>query len=196
MIPWRTIDEAIAAAVKTTSGVNDVRWKWQPAQMRAAGGAAPTPKASIDLKRSPVVRIGSDERLYDEVGDTLAAKQRGQRSFTVEIRCTSSKGSPSDTAPTDPADILSVLVTRMWRSSTHAAFRAAQCGLSTAGQIVRTDFTVDGREHGLAIVPLTFLCADVDADSDEYWIDSFAGNLVLTTPDGTEITTPFSGEVT
>jgi hypothetical protein len=192
VIAWATIDAALAAAVTTASGVSDVRWKWQPPKMRAAGNAT---GASIDLKRSPVSRFGKDETLYTAGVASLEAYQKGQRSFALEVRCTSDRGAPSDSAPIDASDVLSVLMTRIYRPSVLAALRTAGVALSTMGAIVRSDFTVDKREHGLAILTLTFLCADVDTDTDEYWIESFTGTLVVTTPDGSEITTPFSGEV-
>ena len=187
MIAWATIDAAVKAAIVAASGVQDVQWHWQPGAMRAL--------VSIDLKRSPVARLGTDDRSYDydAIAGTLTATQRGQRSFVVEVRCTSDRGEPSDTTPVDAADVLAQLMTRMWRQSNLNALATAGCALSSIGQIVRQDFAVDGRDYGLAIVPITFLCADVDADTTEDWIDHFAGELVVTTPDGTVIRTPFSG---
>lgn len=196
MIAWATIDAAIKSAISTASGVTEIRWKWQPSAMRAA--------ISIDLRRSPVEVIGQDERVHrytapsvdPVVAESFKAYQRGQRRFAVEVRCYSDRGAPSDTAPIDSADILSVLVTRMYRTSVLDALTSAGCALSAISSIVRSDYSVDKREISLAIVTLTFLTADVDLDTDEYWIETVLGNLVVTTPDGSTITTPFSAQVT
>jgi hypothetical protein len=188
MIAWATVDAAVKAAVTTASGVTNARWKWEPSAVRA--------KQAIDLKRTPVARLGTDERRYVDEGDERIGVQVGQRSFSVEVRCTSDKGSPSDTTPLDSADILSLLMTRIWRPSILDALRMAGVAVSTIGQIVRSDFKVEGREYGLSIVTVTFLVADVDSDSDDYWIETANGTFTVTTPDGSEIATPFSAQVT
>lgn len=202
MIAWQTVDEALASAVATASGVTDVRWRWQPPMMRQA--------QRIYLERGPVTLLGVDERRRAMSGATpwnfadpfplgssgsLGGSQVGQRSFGIEVRCETHRGMPSDAYQVDASDILSVFVTRIRRPSILDDLRTAGMSLSAIGPIVRQAYNDGVRDVRASIVELTFLCADVDTDGADYFIETVNGDLVVARPDGNDITTPFSATV-
>lgn len=187
MIAWATLDAAIKAQVIACSPVTDVRWAWEP--------NAWTKPVRIRLKRSPIGVVGLDARVrtYDADDDTLYAYQVGARTFGLEIRCESIRGAPSDSAPVDCADVLSVLITRLRRPSVTTALAAGGCSVSSISGIARTTYEVEEREYGLAVVTVTMLAADVDLDTSamdandtvgaEDIIETVTGDLTGTTPD-------------
>lgn len=171
-IAWQTIDEAIKSAVSTCAGNAQTRWKWEPSKVRG--------KVTLSLKRSPVRPLGRDSRRRTYESGALSAEQVGQRAFSVEVRCESDKGSPSDATPTAAADVLSQVMTRLYRPSILLALRTAGAAVVQVGNIARTEYKVEGREYDAAIVEVTFHCADVDPDGDDYWIETVNGTLTLT----------------
>lgn len=177
-IAWRSIDEAIKAAVSSCAGNVQARWKWEPVKVLA--------KQTLKLKRSPVRSFGRDLRRRTYSSGTLDAEQVGQRAFQLEIRCESDKGSPSDSAPVAAADVLSMVMTRIYRPSVLATLRAAGTTVAQVGNITRTEYTVEGHEYEAAIVELTMHCTDVDADGEDYWIETVNGTLTGTTPDDSD----------
>lgn len=202
MIAWSDIDAALSTAIATASGVSDVKWRWESPSMRQA--------ERIYLERGPVTVLGIDERR--QVGGTAQpwtfaqafplgvtpdpdAYQVGQRSFQLEVRVETHRGMPSNTAPVDAADILSRLVTRIRRPTILADLVAAGMSLSAIGQIVRQAYNDGTRDVRAAVVSLTFLCADVDLDGADYFIETVNGDLVVARPDGNDVTTPFSATV-
>ncbi len=196
MIAWATLDAAIKAQVLACAPVTDVRWAWEPSKF--------TKPVRIRMKRSPISVVGMDARVhdYDADDDALYAYQVGARTFSVEIRCESIKGAPSDSAPVDCADVLSVLVTRLRRPSVVAALKAGGCSISSFTGIVRTTYEVEEREYGLAIVTVTMLAADVDLDTSamdasdtvgaDDIIETATGDLTGTSPDDSDRVVPWS----
>ena len=187
-VAWKTIGDALKLAMQQTSGLDDVRWRWQPSTVRK--------KTCLDLKRSPVAIVGVDERRrkYDAQADRNDATQVGQRSFTLEVRCKSQYGAPDDDEPKDAADVLAQIATRIRRPSILAALAEAGCALSSVGAITRMDYEVDGREYGLAVMELVFLAADVDRDGDDPFIEHVHGTISVHGPDDSVHTVPFSVE--
>lgn len=189
MIQWATIDAALKLAVQTMTGLTDVSWRWEPSAVRKV--------QYIILERSPVIALGNDCREHRRVPvtdnpDRIETRQHGQRQFDLELRCVSTAGRPSDSAPLDAADLLAVVLTRISRPSISDAFAAAGVAFSNAGPIVRQTYSVDGREMRAAILTLTMLTYDVDADADDEAIESVNGTIAVDSPDGTTVTRTFS----
>jgi hypothetical protein len=183
-IAWSTIDAAIKAAVSACAGNVQARWKWEQSKLLG--------KVTIKLKRSPVRSFGRDlrRRAYDADDDVLNAEQVGQRAFQLEVRCESDRGSPSDTAPVAAADVLAQVMTRIYRPAILAALRTAGTTVVQVGNITRTEYKIEGREYEAAIVEMTMHCTDVDADGDDYWIESVNGTLTGETSDTIDRTVP------
>ena len=110
----------------------------------------------------------------------MSAEQVGQRVFSVEVRCESDKGSPSDATPTAAADVLSQVMTRLYRPSIPLGPRTAGAAVVQVGNIARTEHKVEGREYDAAIVEVTFHRATSTRDGDDYWIETVNGTLTLT----------------
>lgn len=165
MIAWATAEAAIKSAVQDASGVTDVAWRHEPSKMRG--------KITINLERSPMTVVGSDERrrAYD-AADGLVATQVSARQFRVVLRCESDKGTPSDTTYVDSADILGLLQTRIRRPSIIADLRAASMALSSVGPATRVEYRSDGRAISAAVVELVLLIHDADVDGSDDWFNS------------------------
>src|SRR5690349_654020 len=128
-IAWSTVDAAIKAAISGCADDAQVRWKWEPSKLRA--------RVTLSLKRSPIRSFGRDHRrrTYDAGTDTLNAEQVGQRAFQLEVRCESDRGSPDDTTPRAAADVLSQVMTRIYRPAVLAALREAGTTVAQVGNI-------------------------------------------------------------
>lgn len=183
MIAWSTIETALASAIATCTGLADVTWQREPSQMHKP--------QYVVLERSPLTTIGDDAHEVNPV--SLASRQHGWRSFDLQIRCTSNRGAPSDTAYVDAADILGLVQTRIRRGAILTALRAAGVALSSVGPVIRQTYSVDGREMRQAILTITWLCADVDADGTTADIIQHAnGTITVASPDASTRATTFS----
>jgi hypothetical protein len=190
VIPWATIDAALVVAVKAASGLTDVTWRWQPSAMRKP--------QYILLERSPATATGVDvrERKRDPLPradlSTIVVRQHGWRTFSLELRCVSDVGKPSDTAPKDASDLLGLVQTRIRRPAVLDALRTAGVALSTIGPIFRQAYSVEGREMRASIMSLVFLTADCDEDGAGEAIEHVTGTVTVESPDESEVEIPIS----
>lgn len=196
MIAWATIEDALVVAVKGASGLADVTWARESSAWRKA--------QYIVLERSPLSTIGIDARERKRIPndppssalEQIVVRQHGQRSFALELQCTSDVGKASDTSPLDASDLLGQVQTRIRRRSVLRALRAAGVGLSAVGPVIRQAYEVDGRAMGRSLLSLTFLLADCDEDEDGEAIEHANAAVTLTTteesPDAHERTVTVS----
>jgi hypothetical protein len=189
VIPWATIDAALVVAVKAASGLDDVFWAWESSGMRDP--------QYMRLDRSPLTATGVDVRERKRVApraplSEITVRQHGWRTFALELRCVSDIGSPSDTAPKDPSDLLGQVQTRIRRPAVLAALRTAGVALSTIGPIFRQKYDVDGVEMRASIMSLVFLTADCDEDGAGEAIETVSGVVTVESPDESEVEIPIS----
>ncbi len=179
MIAWATIEAALVVAVKAASGLTDVTWKREPSAMRKP--------QYIIMERSPLTSLGVDARERKRRPpprapmSPIVVRQHGQRSFSLELKCTSNIGKASDTVQLDASDLLGQVQTRIRRRETLRALKAAGIGLSVVGPIIRQAYDVDGREMRRSIMSLTFLTADCDEDGAGEAIET-VNPTITTTP--------------
>jgi hypothetical protein len=185
VIPWATIDAALVVAVKAASGLDDVFWAAESSAMRDA--------QYIRLKRSGLTVIGQDERLHrrevldpvpDEPAfpDRVLGRQRGQRTVSLEIRCVSDVGSPSDTTPLDPADILGEVQTAINDPAIYEGLHAAGVAVSVVGPIIDQAYSVDGVEMRASIMSLVLLATDYGTEREADTIETVTTPTVTVTP--------------
>lgn len=181
-IAWRTIDAAIKSAVSSCADNAQARWKWEPSKVRG--------RVTLLLKRSPVRSFGRDMRRLTFANGSLATARVGQRAFQLEVRCESDRGSPKDEAPVASADVLAQVMTRVHRPDVLDELRTAGATVAQVGNITRTEYKVADREYDVAIVELTMHCADVDDDTEMYWIEEVNAELTMSTSDTSERVVP------
>jgi hypothetical protein len=177
-IDWPTIDAALVEQVSLVTEISDVRWAWESSAWRM-------PETHVTLKRSGVTPIGIDvrERNYNQVTDELDANQVGRRSFVLEVRADSVRGASG----ASPEDVLAMLRTRLYRPSVLAALYAAGVSLSTVSPVRSVPAKRDGREWAVAILEVTLLVTDIDADAPDTWIEKVqVRSEFLRRPDGTQ----------
>jgi hypothetical protein len=185
VIAWSTIDAALVVAVKAATGLTDVFWAWQPSAMRKP--------QYIRLERSGLTALGQDERrhrreILDPVPDEPAfpdralGRQKGQRTFSLELRCVSDVGKPSDTAPKDPTDILGEVQTQIVDPFVHDALHTAGVAVSIVGPIIRQTYSVEGREMRAAIMSLTLLATDYGTEREVDTIETVTTPTLTVTP--------------
>ncbi len=175
------IETAIKAVVADCSGVTDVRWQTEQSAWRNG--------ITINLKRSPLARVGRDERrrvVADGASVTWPATQVGQRVLRVTVRAESDR-----TTPLTGMDALARLGIAIYRPSTLATLRAAGLALSSVSGV--TDYEASVRERALACAAceLVFNVADTLADGNDEWFERVSARVDLSTPDSTtEVTIP------
>lgn len=177
-----TIETALATAVASCTGIDDVRWVTQTVQMRSPTGL------SIDLRRSPLEGVGHEERrrVASGTGPTLAwnATQVGQRVMRVTVRAESTQNTPYTAM-----DALAKLRTRLYRPAILSDLRDAGLALQSVGPIADYDASSAGRSLAAAACELVFNVADTFDDATDSWIATVNATATIDSV-STEITIP------